>query len=75
MSPKKQIKILVLASTFPASETDKIPAFVKDQVIAISKKYPSIKFDVLAPHSFKSKTKKIYKRKYWRHIIRGKYSR
>jgi glycosyltransferase involved in cell wall biosynthesis len=58
-------RILVTASTFPASDTDHVPAFVKDQVIALKKEYPDIALDVLAPHNAYSNTKKITKHQHY----------
>ena len=49
--------ILVLASTFPQSNTDKVPAFVRDQIISLKKLYPNLQFTVLAPHTAYSKMK------------------
>ena len=49
-------RILVLASTFPARDNDDVPAFVRDQIIAIKKLRPDIEFEVLAPHDRKSNT-------------------
>lgn len=49
-------RILVVASTFPASDTDPVPAFVKDQIIAMKAVDPTIQFDVLAPHDIRSNT-------------------
>lgn len=49
-------RVLVVASTFPASETDSVPAFVRDQVIAMKQVDSSLKFDVLAPHDTRSNT-------------------
>ncbi|HCH34612.1 MAG: Glycosyltransferase [Candidatus Saccharibacteria bacterium GW2011_GWC2_48_9] len=51
------MKILVVASTFPASDGDPVPAFVKDQVIALREHDASLVFDVLAPHDNRSGTK------------------
>jgi glycosyltransferase involved in cell wall biosynthesis len=48
--------ILVLASTFPASATDPVPAFVRDQVVAIKQQYPQLTVHVLAPHDQRSAT-------------------
>lgn len=42
--------VLVLASTFPASVTDAVPAFVRDQVVALKRVRPDWHFAVLAPH-------------------------
>lgn len=49
--------ILVSASTFPSSDTDPIPAFVKDQIIAMKNVDPTIQFSVLAPHDIRSRTR------------------
>ncbi len=43
------MKILLVASTFPASEGDAAPAFVKDLVIALKRAHPELEIDVLAP--------------------------
>lgn len=51
------MKILVVASTFPASDGDPVPAFVKDQVIALREYDNSLVFEVLAPHDARSGTK------------------
>lgn len=50
------MKILVVASTFPSSDNDPVPAFVKDQIIAFKKVDPSLSFSVLAPHDKRSDT-------------------
>ena len=52
-------RILVLASTFPASDSDSVPAFVKDQVKAMKEVDESLHFSVLAPHDARSHTKKF----------------
>ncbi len=44
------MKVLVVASTFPAHEKDKAPAFVREQIIHMKKQNPSLDFHVLAPH-------------------------
>lgn len=51
------MKLLVVASTFPAGDTDTVPAFVKDQLIALRKARPSLHISVLAPHDRRSGTK------------------
>ncbi|MCR1795047.1 glycosyltransferase [Leptospira sp. id769339] len=51
-------KILFVSSTFPASEKDDVPGFVKDQVLALKKLHPETEFVVLAPHDARSYTKK-----------------
>jgi glycosyltransferase involved in cell wall biosynthesis len=49
-------RVLVLASTFPVSATDPVPGFVRDQIIAMSERYPALSFSVLAPHDERSAT-------------------
>jgi hypothetical protein len=51
--------ILVVTSTFPVSDDDPVPAFVKDQLIALKQQYPELKISVLAPHDKRSRTKRI----------------
>jgi glycosyltransferase involved in cell wall biosynthesis len=51
------MKLLAVASTFPASDTDPVPGFVKDQLIAFKKIRPSLQISVLAPHDRRSCTK------------------
>lgn len=50
-------RILVVASTFPASDSDPVPAFVKDQIIAMKHADDALLFSVLAPHDRRSNTK------------------
>jgi glycosyltransferase involved in cell wall biosynthesis len=45
------MKILVTSSTFPASDSDKVPAFIKDQVIALKKYEPKVDIIVHAPYN------------------------
>lgn len=52
----RAMKLLIVASTFPASDTDPVPAFVKDQAIAFKKTYPEMNISVLAPHDARSQT-------------------
>lgn len=42
-------KILVITSTFPKNQTDRVPNFVKEQVVSLKIKYPFLNFHVLAP--------------------------
>jgi glycosyltransferase involved in cell wall biosynthesis len=53
---KKNKHILVLASTFPASDSDPVPTFVKEQIVHLKKIYPYLTFSVLAPHDTRSQT-------------------
>lgn len=48
--------VLVVASTFPSSDTDPVPAFVRDQIVAMKQVDPELKFTVLAPHDPRSQT-------------------
>ena len=48
--------MLVVASTFPASDSDPVPAFVRDQVRAMRRAEPDLEFHVLAPHDRRSQT-------------------
>lgn len=50
-------RVLVVASTFPASDSDSVPAFVKDQIKAMKALDDSLEFSVLAPYDYRSKTK------------------
>lgn len=58
-------RVLVVASTFPASETDAVPAFVRDQVIAMKQLDASLNFSVLAPHDKRSNTVSFRSHKYY----------
>ncbi len=51
------MRLLVLSSTFPARDDDPVPAFVKDQVVALKAAQPSLQIAVLAPHNAASGTK------------------
>lgn len=59
------MKILIVASTFPTSDTDPVPAFVKDQAIALKRRYPTVHISVLAPHDARSKTHNFVKHTYY----------
>jgi glycosyltransferase involved in cell wall biosynthesis len=50
------MKLLVVASTFPASGTDPVPAFVRDQLLALKNLKPALEIAVLAPHDRRSGT-------------------
>ncbi len=43
------MKVLLVASTFPSSDADAAPAFVKDLVVALHTTHPEVHVDVLAP--------------------------
>ncbi|CAN5577202.1 hypothetical protein BH09ACT4_BH09ACT4_01560 [soil metagenome] len=49
-------RVLILASTFPASPDDPVPAFVLAQVVALARAHPELEFHVLAPHDRRSHT-------------------
>lgn len=49
-------RVLVLASTFPTGDEDTVPAFVRDQLVAMHAADPDLRLDVLAPHSWYSPT-------------------
>lgn len=59
------MKILIATSTFPASECDAVPAFVKDQAINLRKLDPELAIVVHSPHSAYSATR--------RHIDKSEY--
>jgi len=46
---KKNKNILMLASTFPLSENDPVPSFVRDQIELIKYFYPNLNFFVVSP--------------------------
>lgn len=43
------MKIVLVASTFPASDADATPAFVRDLVVALRRRFDDLHIDVLAP--------------------------
>ncbi|GIG39629.1 glycosyltransferase [Cellulomonas phragmiteti] len=51
--------VLVLASTFPSSDDDPVPAFVRDQVRALTAAYPELDVCVVAPHDRRSRTRSL----------------
>lgn len=58
-------RILVIASTFPSADTDPVPAFVKDQVIALKQQYPQLDVTVLAPHDHRLSTRSMVEHEYY----------
>lgn len=50
------MKVLLLTSTIKSNSDRKIPSFVLEQVLTISKKYKDVKFHVIAPHDNDLKT-------------------
>jgi glycosyltransferase involved in cell wall biosynthesis len=53
------MKILIITSTLPVSNDDKVPSFVKDQAIALKKAYPATDIIIQAPHNSYSKTMEV----------------
>ncbi|MCV2394172.1 glycosyltransferase [Actinotalea sp. M2MS4P-6] len=53
----RHARVIVVASTFPASPDDPVPAFVRDQVVAMHELAPEIEWHVLAPHDHRSGTR------------------
>ncbi|UZN01913.1 glycosyltransferase [Cellulomonas sp. S1-8] len=51
--------VLVLASTFPSSDDDPVPAFVRDQVRALTGEFPDLDVCVVAPHDRRSRTRSL----------------
>lgn len=51
------MKILIATSTFPASASDEVPAFVKDQAVNLRKLDPELAIFVHSPHSAYSATR------------------
>ena len=58
-------KILFVASTLPATDTDPVPAFVKDEAIWFKKIYPELMISVLAPHNGYSKIRSYTQHEYY----------
>jgi glycosyltransferase involved in cell wall biosynthesis len=58
------MKVLLVASTFPSSDTDAAPAFVKDLVIALHRTHPELHIDVLAPQ-FRDQTPPLVARPHY----------
>lgn len=48
-----------MASTFPADEADPVPAFVKEQIIALKNTHPGLHISILAPHDSRSSTQRF----------------
>lgn len=59
------MRLLVIATTFPSSDTDPVPAFVKEQLIAFKKIDPKLEISVLAPHDARSHTQSFTKHQYY----------
>lgn len=47
----------MVASTFPVDDDDPVPAFVRDQVIAMAAQTEDVEWHVLAPHDRRSQTR------------------
>lgn len=52
-------RIVVVASTFPAHAADEVPAFVRDQMLAMRSVDPTLEVTVLAPHDPRSSTRRL----------------
>ncbi|WP_213814362.1 glycosyltransferase [Glaciihabitans sp. dw_435] len=57
--------VLVVASTFPSSPTDPVPAFVKELVVATRLADPATRISVLAPHDPRSDTQDFTRHEYY----------
>lgn len=53
------MKVLITSSTLPASDSDPVPSFVKDQALWLLKKHPDLEIIMHAPHNAYSETGKI----------------
>ena len=64
------MKIIVTTSSFPVSDDDKVPAFVKDQIIELKKQYPDLDVVVHTPHNAYSDTVHTlkYQHEYYREV-------
>ena len=49
------MKLLILTSSLPADDADEVPAFVKDQAIALKQAEPSLHIHLLAPHTHRTR--------------------
>lgn len=58
-------KILFTTSSLPSSDSDAVPAFVKDEAIWFKKIYPELDITILAPHSAYTTTKHFTRHKYY----------
>lgn len=56
------MKLLALASTFPAGDSDPVPAFVRDQLVSMKKARSDLQIAVLAPHDPRSRTRNFTRR-------------
>lgn len=63
--PDTPKKILFTTSTMPSSDTDPVPAFVKNEAIWFKKLYPELSISVLAPHNAYGNTKNYSRHKYY----------
>lgn len=65
MAHKTVKKILFTTSTMPSSDTDPVPAFVKDEAIWFKKLYPELEISVLGPHNAYGDTKGYSSHEYY----------
>lgn len=62
--------MLVVASTFPAHPDDPVPAFVRDQVVAMHALEPDVEWHVLAPHDRRSGTRSLHR---WPELVEHRF--
>lgn len=62
---KNKMKILFTTSTLPSSDSDPVPAFVKDEAIWLKKLYPDLDISILAPHNAYGNTLPHQQHKYY----------
>lgn len=53
----KKLSVLFTTSTLPADDTDPVPAFVRDEAIAMKALHPELNISILAPHNGHGNTK------------------
>lgn len=60
------MKVLVCTSTFPSNSSDKVPDFVRQQIIEMRLADPKMEFVVLAPHSYGITKEDIVEHEYYK---------
>jgi glycosyltransferase involved in cell wall biosynthesis len=68
-----KVKLLITTSTLPVSDSDEVPAFVKDQAIHLKKLDPRLEILIHAPHNAYSKTSQFAACNEWYREIRFHY--
>lgn len=53
------MKLVITSSTLPCSESDEVPAFVRDQAIELKRNYPQLDIVMHAPHNSYSDTASV----------------